>query len=121
MRARAERTDGGGVIRNLLAGLLLAAIYGVALRLYLAVRLGRPAERWHWPAVAYAALLGGAAMYAAQKIRAPRAPEWLDVPAFLIMAVAAAAIPAILEVSSVATARRRRRGSITVPPGDAPR
>jgi drug/metabolite transporter (DMT)-like permease len=102
-------------MRTVLAGVLFAAVYGVALRWYRYLRVRRPSERWHLGAVARAALLGGAGFYAAQQVRVPHVPGWWDLAAFAIMAVAAASIPVLLEIASVVAARAARRGSLEVP------
>lgn len=101
---------------TVLAGLLFAVVYGVALRLYQYLRVRRASHRWSPEAVVAAASLGGAGLYAAQQLRDPHVPRWLDLPAFLIMVVAAAAIPVMFEVSSVLAARAAIRPTIAVPP-----
>ena len=107
------------MIRTALAGVLFAVVYGIALRLYQVLRARRASERWHGSAVAWSALLGGAAFYAAQQVRSPHVPGWLDVPAFLILAIAAAAIPLLFELVTVVAARAALRGAIAVPKSKA--
>jgi hypothetical protein len=104
------------MLRTIAAGLTFALFYGIAIRLYLYLRVRRDAHRWHVSAVALAASLGGLAFYAAQKIRQPHVPTWLDLVAFLIMAVAAGAIPAILESVHVIRARLLRQATFQAPP-----
>jgi hypothetical protein len=93
------------LLRAAIAGLTFAALYGVAIRLYFYLRASRETHRWHLSAVAAAGLVGGAAFYVAQQIQTPHAPGVLDAAAFVIMAVAAAAVPAILETVHVVQAR----------------
>lgn len=95
----------------LFAGLVFALLYGIALRLYVYMRAGRDDDRWHPRAVVVAALLGGFAFYLAGQLRSPYVPRWMDLPAFFILSVAAAAIPLILELRIVPRARTLRRAS----------
>jgi hypothetical protein len=103
------------MLRTLAAGLTFALLYGIAIRLYFYLRLRRDAHRWYVSAVALAASLGGLAFYVAQQIKTPHAPTWLDLVAFLIMAVAAGAIPMILETVHVIRARLLRQSTLQVP------
>jgi hypothetical protein len=109
------------MLRTVAAGLAFALLYGIAIRLYLYLRVRRDTHRWHIPAVALAAGLGGLAFYAAQQIKQPRVPTWLDLVALLIMAVAAGTIPAILETVHVIRARLLRQATFQVPPTALPR
>ena len=109
------------MLRTAAAGLAFALLYGIAIRLYLYLRVRRDTHRWHISAVALAASLGGLAFYAAQQIKQPHAPTWLDLVAFLIMAVAAGAIPAILETVHVLRARLLRQTTFQASPTALPR
>lgn len=102
-------------MRTVLAGITFSILYGVAIRLYLYQRARRDADRWHAPAVILAGCLGGVAFYLSLQIKTPYVPRLLDVPAFLIMAMAAAAIPVILELRVVARARMLRNATLRTP------
>jgi hypothetical protein len=102
---------------DVLANLLFVLLYAVAIRVYLSRRAHREAHRWHFSAVAVAGAIGGAGFYLAQQLRDPYVPRWLDLPAFLILAVAAASIPLILDVSLVVRAHLLRRQTFRTPPG----
>jgi hypothetical protein len=108
-------------MRTLLAGITFVLLYGVAIRLYLLLRARRDAGRWHAPAVLLAGALGGLAFYLTVQIKAPYAPRLLDIPAFLIMAAAAAAIPVILELATVVRARAQKSSTLETPAGDVRR
>lgn len=92
-------------MRTTVAGLVFALLYGAGMRLYFYLRAGGDSHRWHLPVVAVAGLLGGLGFYLAQQIRSPHPPGLLDIPAFVIMAVAAASVAAILETFYVLRAR----------------
>jgi hypothetical protein len=67
----------------------------------------------------------GQAFYAAQQVKSPRPPTLLDIPAFVIMAAAAGAIPAILETTRILQVRLLRDTKVELPqeprvPPDAP-
>lgn len=98
--------------RTTLATLLFGLLYGLTLRLYRRMRVARDNRRWHPGALLLAAFLGGVAFYSAQQLRAPRAPTWLDVPAFAILMIAAGTIPGLLELATVLGARMATRESL---------
>jgi ribosomal protein S18 acetylase RimI-like enzyme len=100
-------------LATLLAGIVFVVVYGVAIRGYLLLRARRDADRWHWGAVAAAGLVGGLAFYLAQQVRMPHRPSLLDLAAFAIMAVAAAAIPTLLELRCVVAARLLARSTVS--------
>ena len=103
------------MLRTVVAWLTFTLVYGIAIRLYLYLRVRRDSHRWHGSAVALASALGGFAFYLAQQIKQPHAPSWRDLLAFLIMAVAAGAIPAILETVHVVQARLLRQTKLEAP------
>jgi len=103
------------MLRNAVASLLFVLLYGAAIRVYFYLRLRRDDHAWHPWAVALAAGIGGVAFYVAQQIRQPHAPTWRDLVAFSIMAVAAGAIPAILETVQVIRARLLRKTRLQAP------
>jgi hypothetical protein len=109
------------MLRTVAAALTFAFLYGIAMGLYWHLRVRRDSHRWHIPAVAIASGLGGLAFYAAQQIRDPHVPTGRDLAAFLIMAVAAGAIPAMLETVTVVRARLLRKTTLQAPPtGEVP-
>jgi Na+/proline symporter len=103
------------LIRTAIAALVFAVLYGTGIRLYAYLRAGRDTHRWQVLAVAVASAMGGMGFYAAQQVRSPRPPTLLDIPAFVIMAVAAGVIPAILETTRVLQVRLLRDARVEVP------
>lgn len=106
----------------MIAGLVFAVLYGVALRIYTVLRAQRDSIRWHGRALFLSTLAGGAAFYLAQQIRAPHAPTARDAAAFAILCLGASAIPVILELGTVIPARLARGATLRVPqsPGEGP-
>ena len=106
------------MIRTIVAGSVFTLVYGVAIRLYVYLRNRRPSEKWHVMALIYSGLVGGTGVYLAEKIRHPVFPQWLDLPAFLILAFAASSIPIFIELRVVLTARWRKNKSqsLNMPP-----
>jgi len=103
------------VIRTAIAAIVFALLYGAGIRIYTYLRARRDADKWQSLAVAAASLVGGAGFYVAQQVKSPRPPALLDIPAFAIMAVAAGAIPAILETTRVLQIRLLRDAKVEVP------
>ena len=94
------------------AGFVFAALYAVAVRGYLHARALRDADRWHWGAVCSSGLLGGVAFYVSLHLRNPQTPSLLDLPAFLILCLAASSVPALMEVGVVVRARLLKQAEI---------
>lgn len=107
-------------MRTFVAGLVLALIYGAAVRVFILLRARRESSQWHWSAVGASSLLGGIGLYAAQQIRMPHPPAWRDLPAFAILCLAASSIPLLLELGVVVPARLARKASIGVPAPPGP-
>jgi hypothetical protein len=103
-------------MRTILAGITFTILYGIAVRLYVYRRVRRDADRWHVPAVMKSGLLGGLAFYLSSQIKSPYVPRLLDIPAFLILAIAATAIPVIIELKVVLQARRLKKATLQSPP-----
>jgi hypothetical protein len=88
-------------MRELIARLVFVAAFAVAVGAYGRLRKRYPRREWQWWPIVLSALVGGGAFYLSQQIARPHAPGLLDLPAFLIMVVAAGTMFVVFEAAVV--------------------
>ncbi|HEX7880500.1 MAG TPA: hypothetical protein VF720_13885 [Candidatus Eisenbacteria bacterium] len=98
---------------ELIARLVFVAAFAVAVGAYGRLRRRYPRREWQWWPIVLAALVGGAAFYASQQIARPHLPGLLDLPAFLIMVVAAGTMFVVFEAAVVSKHAGRTRQAAT--------
>jgi drug/metabolite transporter (DMT)-like permease len=96
-------------MQELVARLAFVAAFGLAVGLYGRLRRRYPRKEWQWGPIVVAAVMGGLAFYLSQQIARPHVPGLIDLPAFLIMVVAAGTMFVVFETAVISKHAGRPR------------
>lgn len=88
-------------MREMIARLVFVAAFALAVGAYSRLRKRYPRREWQWWPIVLAALVGGGAFYLSQQIARPHMPGLLDLPAILIMVVAAGTMFVVFEAAVI--------------------